>query len=683
MRGALALVLIASMAPAGKAAESKAAVSPRATVTLISDTDAVEAGQAFRVGLLFRLAPGWHTYWRNPGEAGAAPELTFDLPTGASVGPIAWPAPTLTREGPVTTYAYTGDVLLSAAVTPGPGANRITVQANWLVCDKICVPEEGTFTLDLPQGAPSPSAQASLFARADGRVPRQSPFKATIARNGMLSISGAGLDPGSVTEARFFPVTEGVVDPAAPQILSARPEGFSLRLKTGKPVDVLTGVLEVHDRTGSVMWLDVAAGPSPALNTAPQGLGPVASPDPGSLAGLLLFAALGGLILNLMPCVFPVLAIKAVAIAGARDHRDVRVHALYYTAGVLSAFAALGAALLAARSAGSVAGWGFQFQSPVFVAAMAWLMFAVGLNLSGVFEIGGELTGVGQALASRRGHAGSFFTGLLAVLVATPCTAPFMGVAIAAALAAQPARAILIFLAMGVGLALPYLLLALLPGLARMVPRPGRWMLLLRQGLAFPMYAASAWLIWVVSQQSGPSGVLACLAGLVLIGFAAWVGGMARGFAGRGRRAAQTMAAMALLAAVAMLTGLRPEESTPGQVAEAGVERFSMERLAELRAEGRPVFVNMTAAWCVTCIVNERVVLSNNAVRSAFESGRVVYMKGDWTRQDPEITGFLRAQGRDGVPLYAFFRAGAAQPVILPQILTEGAVLETLRGAGA
>jgi thiol:disulfide interchange protein DsbD len=394
------------------------------------------------------------------------------------------------------------------------------------------------------------------------------------------------------------------------------------------------------------------------------------------LGQVLVFAFLGGLILNLMPCVFPILAMKAVGLAkhAGRGHS----HAVSYTAGVLVTFVALAAALLAARAAGTAAGWGFQFSSPVFVAAMTWLLFAVGLNLSGVFQVGASLAGTGNELTERHGVAGSFFTGLLAVLVATPCTAPFMGVAVAAGLAAPPMVTVLVFAVMGLGLAAPYVALASMPGLARLMPRPGRWMEILKQALAFPMYGAASWLVWVISQEAGPNGVLATASGLVLVGFAGWVYGTTQASTVQHRRFGQTAATVAVLAALAVLTGI--SAAPVGAVAGAqAAETFTPQRLAALRAEGKPVFVNMTAAWCVTCLVNERVAIGTDAVQQAFAAEDVTYLKGDWTRQDPAITAFLRQNGRDGVPLYVFFPAHGGQPEVLPQILTESEVLGLVR----
>ena len=337
---------------------------------------------------------------------------------------------------------------------------------------------------------------------------------------------------------------------------------------------------------------------------------------------------------------------------------------------------------MVAREAGAVAGWGFQFQSPLFVAAMAWLLFLVGLNLSGVFEVRTRLSGAGQGLASRGGHAGSFFTGLLAVLVATPCTAPFMGVAIAGGLAAAPSQTLLVFLAMGLGMALPYLLLGVFPGWARVLPRPGAWMGVLRGVLAFPMYGAAVWMIWVLSLLAGSEGVLAGLAGAVLAGLAAWTFGMTQRAQGRGRRLGQLVAVVSAAGVALMLTGVSSAKPPAAQASAEGAEAFSPARLAALRAEGRPVFVNMTAAWCVTCLVNEKVALSPARVREAFAEKGVTYLKGDWTRGDAEITAFLADHHRDGVPLYVLYPPGQGAPAVLPQILTEAEILSRLDSFG-
>jgi thiol:disulfide interchange protein DsbD len=680
----LALLLTA---PEAHAMESAPVRSQRDVATLVTSADSFVAGKPVGIGLRLRLASGWHTYWQNPGDAGQAPALDLTLRAGATAGPIAWPAPQRQAEGPLVTYGYSGDLLLPREVTAAGAAPLVvTAHASWLVCSNICVPEEAEFHLTLPPGSGAASAEAPLFAAAAQSVPRASPFAARFAADGALTLSGDGLSPEAVAQAVFVPDTEGTLDNAAAQPLTLRQGALTLKLPLTKAAAGgadLHGVLLLRDPHGSASALAVTAQPGgpPAPDTA-------ADPAMLSFGRMLALAFLGGVILNLMPCVFPVLAMKALAIARlsgtARAH--VQMHAVSYTLGVVLAFAAIGGTMLGLRAAGSAAGWGFQFQSPVFVAGMCWLLFAVGLSQSGVFHVDVGMAGAGHGLASRRGHLGSFFTGLLAVVVATPCTAPFMGAAIAGALAASAPVLLAVFLAMGLGLAAPYALLAAVPRLATSLPRPGRWMAVTKQALAFPMYAAAAWLVWVVSQEAGPAGVLATAAGLVLLGFAGWAAGLAQSLphARQGRRVAQSAALAAGLAALAVLSGIAtaPAWQPAAATAAASGEKFSVSRLAELRAAGRPVFVNLTAAWCITCLVNERVALSPPAVRDAFAAHGVAYLKGDWTRQDPDITSFLRAQRRDGVPLYIYYPAGGG-PDVLPQILTEGTVLAAIDGSGA
>jgi thiol:disulfide interchange protein len=665
MKWLLMAALMMLAAGSAQALESAPVSSRRAVATLVSETDAMQPGKSFRVALRLRMTDGWHTYWKNPGDAGVAPELTIE---GVTQSPIDWPTPRRVAEGPVMTYAYTGEVLLPVTVTATTGA--IKAHASWLVCKDICVPEEGDFSLNLAAGTPGTSAQAELFAAHDRAVPRPSPWTARISPDGTLFVQGPALTAATVTDAWFIPDQPGRIQDDAAQPLSVRAGGFTLALKPAKGFQVangLSGVLSVRDRSGmqADVLVDAAPGPAPAPAMPPLGQ-------------ILVFAFLGGLILNLMPCVFPILAMKAVGLV--RQGGRGQAHALSYTVGVLVTFVVLAGALLVARAAGTAAGWGFQFSSPVFVAGMTWLLFGVGLNLSGVFQVGASLTGAGNGLAEKHGVAGSFFTGLLAVLVATPCTAPFMGVAVAAGLAAPPAVTVLVFAVMGLGLAAPYAALASMPGLARLMPRPGRWMEVLKQALAFPMYGAAAWLVWVVSQEAGPSGVLATAAGLVLVGFAAWVFGVSQVASMQPRRFGQAVAVVSVLAALAVLSGITSVPVGGAVAADAsGAQAFSAERLAALRTAGKPVFVNMTAAWCVTCLVNERVAIGTESVQKAFAADDVTYLKGDWTRQDPAITAFLRQNGRDGVPLYVFFPAGGGEPEVLPQILTEGEMLRVLK----
>ena len=725
----LALLALACLCGAARpvlAAESEAARSPRAVVTLVSDTDAWAPGRPLHLGLRLRLAPGWHTYWLNPGDAGAPPEIKLTLPPGAAVGGIEWPTPERLPEGPLMAYGYTGEVVLPLRVTPAAGAASgaalsVEAEANWLVCATICVPEQARFRLVLRPGEAAPSAEAPLFAAAAARRPVPSPFQAGRAADGTLWLAGAGLSADSVRAAWFFPEAWGTVDQDAPQSLAAHPGWIGLALPRPAGADPkarLRGVLVLRDQGGgeTALALDAPPAPLPASPPADRvATATVPGAAPGTAPGAVLAAAslpaavpapvrgetgvswrvlglawLGGLVLNLMPCVFPVLAVKALGLArlSGASRRAVRGRSAAYALGVLVCFAALGGLMLGLRAAGAGVGWGFQFQSPVFVAGLSWLLFGMGLNLSGVFSLGAGAAGLGQDLAARGGHAGSFFTGLLAVVVATPCTAPFMGAAVAAALAGPAWFGMAVFLALGAGLAAPTLLFALWPGLMRFMPRPGAWMEALKQALAFPLYAAAVWLVWVAGQQAGPNAVLAVLAGAVLIGFALWAIGLAQQREGRGRRMFQGVAFTAGAVAMAVLSslaGIAPAATGVAAAAQGevqGEEAFSAARLAALRAEGRPVFIDLSASWCVTCLVNERVALAPRPVQAAFAAHRVAYLKGDWTRGDPEIAAFLRAQGRDGVPLYLLYPPRGGAPELLPQILTEAGMLERLNRLG-
>jgi thiol:disulfide interchange protein DsbD len=690
---AFALTALLGAGPA-RAQESAAVTSPRAAVTLIADAARVVPGQEVRFGLRQTLAPGWHTYWKNPGDAGTPPEIALALPEGARAGEIQWPGPDRFAVGPVTSFGYGGEVVFPIAVSVPqalkPGDTfTVSAEASWLVCEKECIPEEGKFTLALPVAAePSPPAPgiAAAFAAADARRPSALGWQARLAAEGgniALTVEGDGIAPERIARAFFYPQDWGVIVHAAPQALEVQPGRLTLVAEKGQsfdPAAANAGLIAITDPAGTTRWVEIAptSAPATAMAAALDPAGAAAARLP--LGQAILFAFLGGLILNLMPCVFPVLAIKATALArlSGREAREVRLSGVFYTLGVVAAFLALAGVLLAVRAGGAAVGWGFQFQSPVFVALMAWLMLAIGLNLSGVFEIGTSVTGTGQHLAHAPSHKGSFFTGLLAVVVATPCTAPFMGAALGAALAAPWPVALAVFLALGLGLAAPYALIAFVPRLARLLPRPGLWMVRLRQALAFPMYASAAWLVWVLARQAGEFGVMIALAGALLVALAAWIFGIAQHGRGRGL-VPRALALAAVAGTIALLPQLRAVAApSPAAEASAGSEPFSAARLAALRREGRPVFVNMTAAWCITCLVNERTALSTAAAKAAFKDKGIAYLKGDWTNQDPEITAFLRAFGRDGLPFYALYPAGGGDPAVLSTVLTEASLVAAL-----
>ncbi|MBW4022597.1 MAG: hypothetical protein HIU92_05555 [Proteobacteria bacterium] len=694
--GLLSLMALCAGAPRAQAAQSLFASTLNNQVSLVSNVDSVAPGQPFRIGLLFSLGQKWHIYWTNPGDAGAAPTAIVSLPQGGKAGSIQWPIPKVINDGVVTSYAYTrkmAPVLLPLTITPPKGladTSRYTVQvaANWLVCKDICVPGSANFRLSLPVKAkPAPAPEAPLFAAVDRRMPSHAHWPAWIEPDGKLSIDGTGATRAAVASAYFFPGQPGVINQDYDQTLKISRGRIVLQLKpvSGfKASQALPGLLALTmtDGTerGSAITAEPGLPPPQAPGTSHLAVALTAMTS-SSFLTLLGGALLGGLILNLMPCVFPVLAMKAAHLAnlsGAKAGAKAgaaRRDGLAYGAGVLVSFCALGALLLGLREGGSVVGWGFQFQSPLFVVAMVWLLFAVGLSFSGVLVIGGRWMGIGQRFAAQGGAWGSFFTGVLAAVVATPCTAPFMGAAVAAALAGPAAPGMAIFLALGLGLALPLVTISLIPGLALIMPRPGAWMDVLHQALAFPVYASVLWLVWVASREGGSTLLLAAGAGLLLIAFAAWLGRL------RGR-VAPVLAALAIAALVPVMLAARGARPDDAPTVASGTEAFSTARLAALRAAGKPAFVDLTAAWCVTCLLNERVALDQAAVRQGFQREGVTFLVGDWTRANPDITAYLKDHGRDGVPLYVFYPPGGGPPKTLPQILTPGLVLNAI-GASA
>ncbi|TAJ87016.1 protein-disulfide reductase DsbD [Reyranella sp.] len=670
---------------------------------LLADVSAVKPGEPFWVGLRQTIRPKWHTYWKNPGESGLPTEITWTLPPGAKADPIVWPTPILFEIGGIINYGFKDESMLLVRITPPAdlsGPLKLEAAANWLVCEDVCIPEEGKFELTLPSGTaatPAPPATRTLFEQARRNIPTESPWPARygVAQSGdpTLVIDAKGLKPDTISNVYFFPAEWGPIATMVRQNATVDANGIRIPLKRGDAKTalppLLAGTLVLTEKTadGTVKQaFDVSAKLDPAVANTTS-LAGAAGSEELSLVQALLFALLGGLILNLMPCVFPVLAMKAAAFArlAGHDRAEMRRDGLAYTAGVLVSFAAMAAIVLAIRSAAGEVSWGFQFQSPIFSLLIAYLFFVVGLNLSGVFEVGNRLAGVGQGLVARGGTTGAFFTGVLAVIVATPCTAPFMAAALGFALA-QPAPAtVAVLLAMGLGLALPYLALSMTPALQRLMPRPGPWMDRLRQFLAFPMYASAVWMIWVLTQQTGADGVLYALGGMVLIAFAIWLLG-AGSTASAGTWLRRGLAAVAVLLAFGVTLKLEDRPATAasasgsatGGVNFDGWERFSRARMAEAVAAGKPVFVDFTAAWCITCLVNERVALETAASRKAFEQAGVVKLKGDWTNRDPEITSVLKELGRAGVPLYLYWAPGAEKPKILPQVLTEAMILSEL-----
>ncbi|ASL40986.1 MULTISPECIES: protein-disulfide reductase DsbD [Acetobacter] len=675
------------------AAESPQVKTGHSIASLITASDTADASAPLHIALRLQLQNGWHTYWQNPGDAGDPPTITINA-DGALQGStqiIHWPVPQRIPDSSLMSYAYTGDVILPLDLplqTADQKSDKINIKAhaNWLVCEHVCVPEEADLALTLNKGSPTPSAQAPLFEQTSQHMAVPSPYTATFSSNGILQLTGKDLSPTSVSDAWFMPEQQGKIAEAAEQKSTIRNGSVTLHLKPTADFSALrflAGIVVLKDKAGTERALQINATHSALTDTPENTL--AASP---SFIQQMLFAFIGGIILNLMPCVFPILAMKALAITrlGHAAKREQILSASCYAVGVIGSFTLLGAIMMAARLTGAATGWGFQFQSPLFVGMVCWLLFAMALNLLGVFSF--SAVSISSAPHTRHSLWNDVLTGVLAVVVASPCTAPFMGVAIAGALSGPPIAGLTVFAALGLGLALPYLLIAAYPSCARMLPRPGAWMVYLRQFLAFPLLASCVWLLWVATLEGGASIIVLLGSGMVLLGLAAWVYGLAQThqntLSDRKRFALHGLALLALLGALSMLPILRQQTAAPssaqGMSLPEGVEAFSATKLQTLHASKKNVFVDMTAAWCITCLVNERVALDVPEVREAFKTQNVTLLRGDWTTHDAAITAFLRQHGRDGVPFYLFIPANGT-PVTLPQVLTPGLVMKTISSA--
>jgi thiol:disulfide interchange protein DsbD len=692
------LLLIASLAALPILGEPVS--TPHVTAELVVDRGHVRPGEEFRMGLHLRMKEGWHTYWKHPGDSGEATTIDWVLPAGFTAGAILWPQPKRISLDPLTTYGYEGDVLLMvpmrAPATAVPGSTA-SIKANvyWMVCEKICIPEEVTLDIDVPVAAePStPGASADLFDRSTAALPVSSGgWEVRAEKRGDRIILRARPPRGFLMEQpgiSFFAASGPLIEYSAPQPVSIRDGELTIEL-TRSPyaaddVRRLSGVL--HAPGGWVPGGPVAVAiDAPIVDSPPAA--PVASERPPlTLLVALGLAFIGGMVLNLMPCVFPVVSLKILAFMqhSGDEPRRVRLHGLSFAGGVLLAFWMLAGLLLALRAAGEEIGWGFQLQSPAFVAAMAFLLFGLALSLAGVMDIGTSLTRVGAG-EGRAGYRTSALNGMLATVVATPCTAPFMGAALGFALTQSATAALLIFTALGAGMAAPYVVLSLWPALLRFLPRPGKWMVRFKQLMAFPLFATVAWLVWVFGHQTGVDGILRLLLGLTLVGLAAWVWGSWWTLdASSLTRTTAGIVVLALLACGFMLTVTA--EPISGGASTAGVlqsgsgvqwEPWSEERVARLRAEGRPVFIDFTAAWCLTCKVNERVAFSSDEVTRIVSERNIAMLKADWTNRDAAITRALRSFGRSGVPLYVLYEADpSASPRLLPEILSPGILVET------
>ena len=657
--------------------------TPHATVTLLSEQPQAIPGQTLWLGLHFELTPQWHIYWRNPGASGSAPVISWTFPAGWEAGDIHWPLPDRIRAGPYTNYGYENKVtlLVPVRVPEGPldaNPERITADAQWLVCREECIPEDGRFSLTLNEKTGNANSEtADLFNTARSLWPAREGAAGSYSLDGeglALTIDLQGFNTIPPGDVWFAANAWGPVDSSGVQSWNRDHGILKIRVPAGDAPpagdEPLEGVLVLEPKDGSSAQrrgyaVRLPAGPPAARTGGTQGL-----------VTAMVLALLGGLILNLMPCVLPVLGIKVLGfVREARSNRRRLVwHGLTYASGVLVSFALLAAVLLILRAGGASLGWGFQLQSPAVVALLAYVMFLVGLNLAGVFSVGGSLMGAGQSLTAGGGLAGTFATGVLAAVVASPCTAPFMGAALGFAITRPVAEALIVFLALGIGLALPVVLLSLMPAWIRIIPKPGPWMKRFQQFLAFPMFATTAWLIWVLSQQTDSDVYAAALAGLVILAMAAWLHGQ---WQPRGWRLALLGAATAAMLALALGPVTESEPASDADMV-SDEQTWSEEKVGRFTAEGRPVFVNFTAAWCITCKVNEKTALETDDTQRLFRDRSIAYLVADWTRRDPRITRQLQLHGRSGVPLYLLYSPEGEQPIVLPQLLTQTMVAEAI-----
>ncbi len=729
--GALSIVacIVALLAGTATAQTPPRDPSPHSDAVLVAATTTIARGATSTVAVRLTLDPRWHTYWTNPGDAGLPLKVKWTVPDGVVIGALQFPTPRLTPQPPLMSYGYEDELFVLADVTVpasySGGALTITGKADWLACAEVCLPATGALSLTIPITDTPPGATqwATAIAQTRAMVPVPLTGYAVNAWSDSARYIVALIRERTSTATPFvlpyfFADSADVLDHAAAQLVSQVPDTLVFALPrpstdTGT-VARLSGIIAVDIDAKSphsfviaapvtrsmpagarraVSKLLAAATPVGGVSSVVSETADVMTETAGSdmtLIAAIAFAFIGGLLLNLMPCVFPVLSVKVLALlrqgGGNADVSRSRKHGLAFGLGVLLSFWMLAGVLIALRAGGERLGWGFQLQSPPVVALLALLMFALALNLSGVFEIGLSLTRLGGAGAGG-GYADSLLTGGLAVLVAAPCTAPFMGAALGFALVQPAMIGLLVFTALGVGLALPFVVLASIPQLLRFLPRPGPWLETLKQLFAFPLYATVVWLLWVLGQQAGVNAIALVLLAMIVFALGAWL--WARGVRSANmptRVVSVALMGAAVAASFIASTTVAAPPAVPGIASSASATQqwqpWSAATVQQLRAEGRPVFVDFTAAWCLSCQVNERVALRTASVTKAFSDANVALVRADWTSRDDAITQVLAGFGRSGVPLYVLYPAGVnSTAVILPAVLTPGMVVHAVAKA--
>jgi thiol:disulfide interchange protein/DsbC/DsbD-like thiol-disulfide interchange protein len=692
---------------------------------LVAQTTAVRPGETITLGLRIIHDPEWHTYWRNPGDSGLPTQLEWELPAGWKAGPIQWPTPKRMAIGPLANYGYEGEIILPIVMQVPRSAQAgsevtLKAQASWLVCRDVCIPGDAYLAIQIPIAQSADQAQPGPLAQQFEQMLRSIPKTDTERRVSAHVVDKhlvlTWVEPqGQTPVGYFFPYSEGLIGPAAAQKLSRTETGVRLDIPLG---EASSAAVSEAGRLGKVEGIWVASGapgvewvaslstqaPAQAVSLVSAGLTAAQeygakSAKPSDLSALwfaMAGAFIGGMILNLMPCVFPVIGLKVLSFAQSAHSRGAAMRqAAVFSAGVVLSFLALAGLLIGLRAAGEAVGWGFQLQNPWVVLSLALLFVAIAVNLFGVFEFG--LLGVRVAnlqfvdkAASGSGTVGSFFSGVLAVVVASPCTAPFMGSAIGFAATAGTFQTFTVFFALGLGMALPYLLLAAWPALLSALPRPGPWMARFKQAMAFPMLAAAAWLFWVLASLQSADVVLTALVAAIALSLALWIyGSLIQTGQARLMSWLSLLGALALLA-YASMEATRPVAYAPASQASVSVSNELSETTIiwqpwspglpeRLQAQGKTVFVDFTATWCISCQANKVRVLQTATIANAFKQADVQTVRADWTRRDADIANELARHGRNGVPLYLVYSKNGGPPKILSEWLTEREVLEAIR----
>jgi thiol:disulfide interchange protein DsbD len=661
---------------------SFAARAPHLEVDLITRQQVVSPGDHFDAGLYFRLENNWHIYWQNAGDSGEAPQIEWQLPQNVKAGPILWPAPQRIQIGPLVNFGYEKEVLLpiplEVSSTFSNNALELKAKVKWLVCREECVPGEVLLKKRIHVSSEGHSILdpqwKTLFDAAQQLLPQNPPsnWKATglITQNDfVLSLKSSDFE--DVSDVSFYPKKPDQIKNQDKPIIQTQPNSIEIRVSQSDRLvqmpSELPGIVTLLLKSGESKSFEVTFPLSRSMKN-------------DQIPFILLLAFLGGVILNLMPCVFPVLSIKVMSLIhlSGKEKATVIKNGWAYTLGILVSFWILVTGLLLLRAAGSQLGWGFQLQSPQFVFSLSCLLFVFGINLLGIFEIPSTFMGAGSSLAHQKGYLGSFFTGALATLVATPCTAPFMGSAIGFALTQNALITFFIFTTLALGLASPFLLISYWPNLGLYLPKPGPWMETFKQLMAFLILGTVLWLTWLLGIQTGAQGPVYLFGAFLLMSFGIWLS-----------KIWKKATLLIIVIVIASLAWIMSQFTHPAQPAltethsdlrsELQWEKFTPEKLSEYRSQGRAVFIDFTAAWCVSCQVNELLVFRSAEVKQKLKTLNIVLMKADWTNHDPMITQTLNSFGRNGVPVYVLYgKEKNAPAILLPEVITAGIVLKHL-----